>query len=80
MHLKDGINDSTIYLQKMSDREYQELLDRILKGADYLANPLIKEEDYKRGIKLYDDLCAHARRLRWGNDNAQIYRNTTEVR
>lgn len=34
-----------------------ELLERIVRGAEYLENPLIKPEDYERGMKLYDELC-----------------------
>lgn len=36
--------------------EYSELLDRIVKGAEYLDNPLITEIDKKKGMKLYDAL------------------------
>lgn len=51
----------------MTDKEYEELLDRIIKGAEYLANPLIKYHDYCYGLELYDELCAQARKHRWGS-------------
>lgn len=40
-----------------SEREYFILLLRIAKGAEFLENPLIKPEDYDRGMKKYDKLC-----------------------
>ncbi|WP_164491872.1 hypothetical protein [Staphylospora marina] len=40
----------------MTEAEYLKLLDRIVKGAEYLENPLIKPEDYSRGMRLYDQL------------------------
>jgi len=43
-----------------SEKEYFTLLDRIVKGAEYLDNPLIKPEDYAKGMKLYDALCETA--------------------
>ena len=43
-----------------TDEEYNELLSRIVKGAEYLENPIIREEDLKKGMKLYDQLCATA--------------------
>ena len=36
--------------------EYMKLLDRLVKGAEYLENPIIKPEDYEKGKKLYDQL------------------------
>lgn len=41
----------------MTEEEYFKLLERIIKGAEYLDNPLIKPEDYRKGMKLYDALC-----------------------
>lgn len=41
----------------MTEEEYHETLERIVKGAEYLSNPLIKPEDYEKGMKLYDELC-----------------------
>lgn len=38
----------------MSEEEYFELLNRLVKGAEYLSNPLIKPEDYEKGLKIYD--------------------------
>jgi transcriptional accessory protein Tex/SPT6 len=36
--------------------EYEAVLKRIVNGAEYLENPMIKPEDYEKGIKLYDQL------------------------
>lgn len=44
----------------MSSSEYDELLARIVKGAEYLDNPLINETDHARGMKLYDKLVGQA--------------------
>ena len=43
-----------------NDEEYDKLLERIVKGAEYLENPLIKPEDFEKGMKLYDELCSTA--------------------
>lgn len=40
----------------MTEEEYQEALERLVRGAEYLSNPLIKPEDYERGMKLYNEL------------------------
>lgn len=51
----------------MTEEEYNDLLERIVKGAEYLSNPLIKKEDYEKGMKLYDALCEKAlkHRMSW---------------
>ena len=49
-----------------NDDEYDKLLDRIVKGAEYLDNPIIKPDDYKKGMKLYDALFQAARHYRSG--------------
>jgi hypothetical protein len=64
MHSKDPSKDFMIYPPKMTEEEYIDLLNRILKGAQYLANPLITEQDYKKGKKLYDELCEKAKKYR----------------
>lgn len=46
------------------DQEYEQTLKRIVKGAEYLENPFIKPEDYKKGVKLYDELYRIARAYR----------------
>lgn len=43
-----------------NDEEYDQLMARIVKGAEYLENPLIKPHDFERGMKKYDELCAAA--------------------
>lgn len=40
----------------MTDKEYNETLKRMVKGAEYLENPLIKRTDYEKGLKLYNEL------------------------
>lgn len=49
-----------------NDQEYDQLLARIVKGAEYLENPLIKSEDRNKGMVLYDELCHAAIRYRGG--------------
>lgn len=44
--------------------EYHALLDRIVRGAEYLDNPLIKPEDKAKGEVLYDELVRRAIRYR----------------
>ena len=51
-----------------TDDDYFALLDRIVKGAYYLARPNIAPQEYDRGIKLYDELCKKAWNYRWGGD------------
>jgi hypothetical protein len=49
-----------------NDEEYVKLLNRVVKGAEYLDNPLIKSEDFDKGMKLYDELSQAARYYRSG--------------
>lgn len=49
-----------------NDEDYEKLLGRIVKGAEYLDNDLIKSEDFDKGVKLYDELCQSARYYRSG--------------
>lgn len=44
--------------------EYNALLARIVKGAEYLDNPLIKTDDHAKGMKLYDDLVEQLIKMR----------------
>jgi exonuclease VII small subunit len=44
--------------------EYQHLLERIRRGAEYLDNPLIRLEDYQKGMKLYELLCERLEQLK----------------
>lgn len=46
------------------EKEYFALLERIVKGAEYLENPLIKPEDYAKGMRLYNEFCRRAHELR----------------
>jgi hypothetical protein len=56
-------------MSKKMDDEYFKLLERVVKGAEYLGNPLIKEEDKEKGMVLYDSLCTQALSLRNGDPN-----------
>lgn len=44
----------------LTDDAYMKLLERIVKGAEYLDNPLIKEEEKVKGMALYDRLVEEA--------------------
>jgi hypothetical protein len=46
----------------MTEENYFYLLERIIKGAEYLSNPLIKPGDVERGMKRYDVLCEQVMR------------------
>lgn len=48
----------------VNDIDYMSLLDRIIKGAEFLENPIIKPEDHERGMKKYERLCEAARAYR----------------
>jgi len=45
-------------------QEYQHLLSRIRRGAEYLDNPLLRQEAYEKGMQLYDLLCERLERLK----------------
>lgn len=47
-----------------NDAEYFKVLERIVKGAEYVDNPLIKDEEKAKGAQLYDQLCETARAYR----------------
>lgn len=55
---------------KNTENEYFNLLERIVKGAEYLENPVITETDYAKGMKLYDTLCEQAREYRQADRTA----------
>lgn len=39
------------------EQRYDNLLERIVKGAEFLDNPLIKPDVYEAGLQKYDRLC-----------------------
>lgn len=39
-----------------NDAEYEKMLKRLVKGAEYLDDPLLSEEDYEKGMTLYNEL------------------------
>lgn len=40
----------------MTEEEYNSTLTRLVKGAEYLENPLLSEKDRIKGQRLYDAL------------------------
>jgi hypothetical protein len=48
----------------MTEKEYFQLLDRIVKGAEFLENPLLDESKRQKWMKLYDELCEKAQEYR----------------
>lgn len=48
------------FQQSLKNAEYFTLLERIVKGAEYLDNPLINEIDHAKGMKLYDKIVGQA--------------------
>ena len=62
-----------------NDEEYFKILKRIVNGADYLENPLIKPEDYEKGMKLYDELCKAAREYRTAEQNGAGDKNDLRI-
>lgn len=52
-----------------NDDEYFKMLERIVKGAEYLDNPLITKEDYDKGMKIYNECVRIARNYRTGVGN-----------
>lgn len=49
-----------------TDEEYNALLGRLIKGAEYLDSPIIKQKDFNDGLKLYDELERTVRHYRTG--------------
>lgn len=47
-----------------NDAEYEKMLKRLVKGAEYLDDPLLSEEDYKKGMRLYNALERKALKYR----------------
>lgn len=41
----------------MEQPPHWDLLMRIVQGAEYLDNPLIRAKEYEKGRRLYDQLC-----------------------
>lgn len=46
------------------NRHYDELLDRLVKGANFLDNPLIKPEVYEAGMKKFERIWNEAMEVR----------------
>ena len=61
-----------------TDEEYEAILKRVVKGAEYLENPLITEEDKRKGMKLFDELWKIAREYRLScSDSGESVRERT---
>lgn len=56
-----------------TDEEYFKLLERLVKGAIYLENPLITEEDHSKGMKLYDAIEAEIEAYKQSRRDAGDY-------
>lgn len=54
-----------------TEQEYFALLERIVKGAEFLENPLLRPEDHAKWMKLYDELCRQAQQMRRELDEAE---------
>lgn len=49
-----------------NDEEYMHILDRIVKGARAIEDPLTTEEERQRYMRAYDHLCRIALEYRHG--------------
>ena len=49
-----------------NDEEYMHILDRIVKGARAIEDPLTTEEERQRYMRAYDHLCKIALEYRLG--------------
>lgn len=49
-----------------NDEEYMHILDRIVKGARAIEDPLTTEEERQRYMRAYDHLCKVALEYRLG--------------
>lgn len=56
-----------------NEQEYEATLKRIVTGAEYLENPLIKPEDFKKGMKLYDQLVESVLVYKYGGGHADTH-------
>lgn len=52
--------------QIKNDEEYMHILDRIVKGARAIEDPLTTEEERQRYMRAYDHLCKVALEYRLG--------------
>lgn len=52
--------------QIKTDEEYMHILDRIVKGARAIEDPLTTEEERQRYMRAYDHLCKVALEYRLG--------------
>jgi hypothetical protein len=52
---------------RITEKEYQQLLKRLVKGAEYLDHPFISTEDFKKGMELYN--CIEKRIQRYQDQN-----------
>lgn len=49
-------------MEIQSEEEYQETLERILKGAEMIEHPLTTKENRNKYMQLYDSLCLAVRK------------------
>jgi hypothetical protein len=50
--------------------EYEAVLKRIVNGAEYLENPMIKPQEYEKYNKLYDQLIYAVLDYKFGGGHA----------
>lgn len=60
--------------------EYEATLKRIVTGAEYLENPLIKPEDYAKGMKLYEQLVESILEYRRSHADTHDSRHPTNAK
>lgn len=56
---RDTEEDELMKIQ--SEEEYQQTLERIIKGAEMIDHPLTTPEKREKYMQLYDSLCEEAR-------------------
>lgn len=56
----------------MTEQEYNSILARLVKGAEYLENPLLSEKDRAKGQRLYDELEHKIRVYKEANSNVKF--------
>lgn len=66
--LLDSLDDIerayTQYIDMLSRPEYYKLLERIVRGAEYMARTDITSEQREKGMQLYNKLCSELETMR----------------
>jgi hypothetical protein len=56
--------EPTVPVPSPEEKEYSELLERALKGAEYLERTDLTPEQRRKGERLYDAICEKVLKLR----------------